>query len=399
MKMKRENLIRNVLVAAFAIGLVFQQSISVVAAFGDVDATFGNNGQTVFYPGSANVIAKGLVREKDGKFIAVGYVIDNNNGSGNPWYYLTIRRYTADGILDTTFGNNGQAIPYNVYGRSTAVALQANGKILVGGTAGTGSSVNAQNYVWRFNTDGWYDSSFGSNGRTLVGNSSVGVRKVAAIKTSSISNIESILVGYGAFGGGVLKKLNSNGTINTLFGQVGALTGVGDIFVRQNATSLQNASITTANFESNMLVLRGYTGDGQPDPGFGNGGMTMSFYGTFNMSLVKGLIKTSQGKLVMYGARCIAGCINYDSFIGVHSASGVLENSNVLGNLGIINVLASNPDGTVIFPYGYSGNLLKKFTSNLSPLEESPGENCNDLFIQSNKIVCATSNKLVRYLQ
>jgi hypothetical protein len=43
--MKKVNLIRNFLVAAVAVGLIFQQVIAVHAAPGDLDPTFGIMGQ------------------------------------------------------------------------------------------------------------------------------------------------------------------------------------------------------------------------------------------------------------------------------------------------------------------------------------------------------------------
>lgn len=42
--MKRENLIRNLLVAAFVAGLIFHQAVAVQAAFGDLDTSFRGDG-------------------------------------------------------------------------------------------------------------------------------------------------------------------------------------------------------------------------------------------------------------------------------------------------------------------------------------------------------------------
>ena len=68
-----------------------------------------------------------------------------------------IGRLNADGSLDTSFdpGANGNVV---------ALAVQADGKILVGGAlttlGGGGTGTTTRNYIGRLNADGSLDTSF-----------------------------------------------------------------------------------------------------------------------------------------------------------------------------------------------------------------------------------------------
>jgi uncharacterized delta-60 repeat protein len=73
---------------------------------------------------------------------------------------FAVARYQTDGALDPTFGGDGKVIT-NFDGcceQAQALALQANGKIVVVGTAGPGFGVA------RYRKDGSLDAAFGGDG-------------------------------------------------------------------------------------------------------------------------------------------------------------------------------------------------------------------------------------------
>ncbi len=112
---------------------------------GSLDTTFGTAGKvSLAVPGYLFVV------QADGKIVLVG-------GSGE----IDITRLNADGSLDTQFGDGGfvtTPFPDGMGGWPGTIALQSDGKILVGGADG-------DNYfVARFNADGTLDSSFGGSG-------------------------------------------------------------------------------------------------------------------------------------------------------------------------------------------------------------------------------------------
>lgn len=84
---------------------------------------------------------------------------------------FVVVRYNADGGLDTTFGNGGEAVtnlndPYAV---ATGVALQADGRIVVSGSTTNGSPIYTPTFaLLRYNTDGSLDNSFGTGGKVTT---------------------------------------------------------------------------------------------------------------------------------------------------------------------------------------------------------------------------------------
>ena len=373
---------RGVLLATAILTLI--SIMRADAAFGDLDPTFGGgDGKIEFLEGST-LTATALVRQKDGKFIAVGM---SSDGSGTNNVTLLVRRFNADGSVDTSFGGGGSAVAYNIYGDPNCVALQADGKILVGGVGGIDYGTNTSAYVWRFNTNGWSDTGFGTNGRVQVGNAVDGVGSVAAFKTSSISSTESVLVAYG----NTIKRLNSNGTTNTSFGTGGAISGLGSVFLKKDASSSGPANIVTAHFFYNATILRGFTADGAVNPDFGSNGLSISYYGDYwdyAVPVLQSLIRTNQGKIVVLGRYCIAACFSHNSFIASHSADGVLEHTESFNYMG--RTVRANPDGTLLAfmnPYQFA-----KLSSDLSSIiQTSPGGQISyDHFIQPDTKVVST---------
>lgn len=67
------------------------------ASAGDLDGTFGTNGQ-VLTGFTGNAVGNALVVQPDGKIVVVG---EDDNDFG-------VARYNSNGILDTTFGSSGK---------------------------------------------------------------------------------------------------------------------------------------------------------------------------------------------------------------------------------------------------------------------------------------------------
>ncbi|MGK2955267.1 MAG: hypothetical protein ACSLFI_06310 [Solirubrobacterales bacterium] len=77
---------------------------------------------------------------------------------------LVLVRYMPDGRLDSSFGGDGiRARFFSGYVRSTGIAVQVDGKILV--TAMRGPSHESEFMVLRFKANGKLDQSFFDNGQ------------------------------------------------------------------------------------------------------------------------------------------------------------------------------------------------------------------------------------------
>lgn len=103
-------------------------------------AGFGSGGKVTTDLGGFDSIG-GLALQKDGGILAAGLFFPLS-GSGNPAAFFALARYTASGNLDLDFGTSGTVTAdfFSINNQATAIALQNDGRIIVGGFADTGSS-------------------------------------------------------------------------------------------------------------------------------------------------------------------------------------------------------------------------------------------------------------------
>lgn len=169
--------------------------------------------------------------QADGKIVLVGAVQMNTYGN----YDFAVTRLNEDGSLDTSFGDNGtRVIAFDLGGTdeddnlafdldvATCVAIQSDGKIVVGGYAQRDSSGNFDFAVVRLNTDGALDSSFSSDGKALVAFDYGGVGDDRATGIAIQSDGRIVLVGtcqQDASGAGdlAIARLLSDGSLDTSF--------------------------------------------------------------------------------------------------------------------------------------------------------------------------------------
>lgn len=143
---------------------VWSVGVSRYKLDGTLDTSFGTNGRTVTTVPGVSLGARGMALQSDGSVVATGYY-QYTNGAPQDTYLL---RYTAAGVLDSTFCNNGITV-FDAGGTDFgySVAIQpADGKILVAGQSSLVNS-NGSAFVARFQTGGAIDPTFGSNGEAL----------------------------------------------------------------------------------------------------------------------------------------------------------------------------------------------------------------------------------------
>ncbi len=148
--MKRQHFLPNRM-HQVSIALVLLASLlvstSALAADGTLDPTFGTNGVVVTDLGSVSDFGVNIALQADGKIIMAG------SGSAP-----IIARYNLDGTLDTTFGTGGKLT--TIFGG--VVALQSNGKLILGG------GLNGGIELARYSSNGVLDTTFGINGVASV---------------------------------------------------------------------------------------------------------------------------------------------------------------------------------------------------------------------------------------
>ncbi len=178
-------------------------------------ARFNPNGSvdTAYNPNAGGSI-NAMVLQPDGKIIIGGsftYLTPNGQSGNSTRYYMA--RLNTDGTVDSTFNPNGN-------GQVDAIALQSDGKVLVGGQFtsfqpnGTGSNVT-RDYVARLNADGTLDTTFDpesnsyvlavavqSDGKVLIGGTFTTLQPNSASSATTRA---------------YLARLNADGTLDTTY--------------------------------------------------------------------------------------------------------------------------------------------------------------------------------------
>lgn len=151
-------------VEATTSGLNYAFFITRLTATGVTDTSFGTAGSTVVQGGSS--VAKNYVHwqivQPDGKILCFGGSVKDGVGD------IALMRFTANGVLDTSFGSSGIVLTdftgtTVTRGEEAATgALQPDGKILVAGYS------EGRFVVARYSAAGVLDTSFGSSGKTFI---------------------------------------------------------------------------------------------------------------------------------------------------------------------------------------------------------------------------------------
>jgi len=248
---------------------------------GSTDRSFGNAGHAILRSAEGPIAAAAVALQADGRIVVAGYPYNQSRAAG-----FIAARYHSNGYLDHSFGNQGivTAALGDIASSANCLALQNNGKILLGGQVAVGSK-----WVFgliRLNTSGSIDSSFGSGGSVLTdfgGGDSVATG-------IAIQPDRKILVAGTTFNGVnsdfAVARYDLNGNLDTTFGDGGLVnTIVGyDFDSNANCMKLDTAgrillagwSIPSLSPDTNMdLSIARLAPTGLPDPTFGNNGVLL----------------------------------------------------------------------------------------------------------------------------
>jgi uncharacterized delta-60 repeat protein len=130
---------------------------------GTPDASFGTLGKVIDLKGQPG---DALTLQADGKIVVGG-----TSDAGTIDSAFALKRYLADGRPDGGFGTAGfVSTPFAAGSVSSgrAVAVQADGKIVLAGDTSGGGAVNSDIALVRYTTGGQPDASFGTAGILLV---------------------------------------------------------------------------------------------------------------------------------------------------------------------------------------------------------------------------------------
>jgi uncharacterized delta-60 repeat protein len=266
---------------------------------GDLDTSFGQGGTvTTDFAGHLE-LARAVAIQADGKIIVGGRA-----GVGHQRDFALVR-YNADGRLDTSFGVRGK-VRTDLGDRDSvaALAIQTDGKIVA---AGTITRHGADVGVARYDTNGSLDPTFGTGGMVRLDVSgSFDTANAMAIQPDG----KIIVAGYAVehHVGFALVRFNVDGTLDMTFGSGGeTFTGFsGGPSEFQAMGLLPNGKIVAAGFSAppytfgGAFALARYNPNGTLDASFGHGGKVTAGFkrsGTF----AYGLTLQADGKAVVAG--------------------------------------------------------------------------------------------------
>ena len=295
----------KVLIFVMAFLSLFLPAI-VFAAAGDLDTTFNSPNGYTLYNGAANGYdsASAVAVQADGKVVVAGYA---NNGSN---FDVSVLRYNADGTLDNSFGS-GDIVKYNGPANSDdygfAAAIQSDGKIVV-----VGQSWNAgvsEVLVLRYNSNGTLDSAFGNDGTvTFTGTNGYDSGYAVFVQPDGKLVIAGVtLIGGHGFDVLVL-RYNGDGTRDAGFGNGGAVTyndaansSDAGYAVAVQADGKIVVAGTASNGTNDDVLVLRYNHDGTLDAGFGNSGAVIYNGATNNHDSGNGVTIQADGKIVVAG--------------------------------------------------------------------------------------------------
>jgi uncharacterized delta-60 repeat protein len=182
-----------------------QQAIGIVrlTAGGLLDASFGSGGKATFSPSGLITHGRAVAIQPDGKIVVLGNAIISSTNTT----MIVLLRFTAGGVLDTTF-NAGVGYALNGFGAGLALSfsgleLLPTGQILVSGRGAISTQNRSLFLTARYTSAGLIDTTYNNGvGHKLGDLSSDGMISTSAETISVTPNGRFIVSGYsgGYFG-------------------------------------------------------------------------------------------------------------------------------------------------------------------------------------------------------
>ena len=302
------------------------------AADGDLDPTFGTGGMLMTDINRSTDIANAVAVQADGKLVVVGTTYNRNDYSDEDFVVV---RYNADGTLDNTFGSRGKVrtdFP-GLAAVPSSVVIQPDGKIVVAGGAFPLFTFLGNFEVVRYNPNGSLDTSFGNGG------------------------VVTTIFPQGSYAFDVALQTD------------GKIIAVGTVFVNFDPGEQSDTDFALAR----------YNPDGTPDATFGSGGQVSTDFLGFEDDAFSVLIQPD-GKIVAVGSANDPATF-YDFAAARYLANGTIDTTFGVGgkvhsdfgaqDFDRARSAALQPDGKIVaagFAISHGGGVqnfaVARYTSN-----------------------------------
>jgi uncharacterized delta-60 repeat protein len=271
---------------------------------GRLDPSFGDAGVVLSPPVSS---ATRLVVDDAGRIVVAGVISPVEDDVLGSWY---VRRYLGDGTADPSFGTSGVAVPFmgSAYGVAWGLALDANGTIVVAGSAGPAFDGPSRVALARYDSSGAKDPSFGVEGEVSI---PVGDDVIA---TSVIIDSTGRIVVAGVRDSGsddgaegVLLRLTAAGQLDPSFGTDGVIVERrGPPLIYGEVASDLAGNVLAFGYENDptthsQAVLVRHTDAGMRDPSFGIAGFAVPLPLSGLRQVVRSLVVQPDGRVLVSG--------------------------------------------------------------------------------------------------
>lgn len=308
---------------------------------GALDPDFGDLGKASEFSNGAQ--GQSVARQSDGKLVVAG-------GSQD----FEVFRFNADGSLDTGFANGGIAsVDFDAaIDEGYGVAIQSDGKIVVGGSTRALNGSYHDFALARLNTDGSLDTSFGSGGRVTT---DIG----GGVDTGRSVVIQSD--GFIVLGGHArnvtdtdfaIARYDTNGTLDAAFGTGGIVTthlignnDLGHSLALQPDNRIVIAGrIANGSAQTYDFGLARYNTDGSLDLSFGTGGWVATNLSAAGDDSAQDVAIQADGMIIVAGYSYRGFTTGrYDFALVRYNSDGSLDQS--FGNNGeVTTALSANAD-------------------------------------------------------
>jgi uncharacterized delta-60 repeat protein len=350
----REN-INHYVAKLFVLGafLFLGMTADIFAAGGNLDTGFNGSGKSVFNVESSDAPSYFVDVAVIGgdKFLVAGHAEISSS-----YYAITLSRFNSDGSLDTSFGAGGKVITdVGVYSQAVALAVQPDGKIVV--TGNSGDYPNRMAVILRYTPDGVLDNTFGNNGIIFIPVQFP--RDITVLADGKILVAGSGDVPNTTNDGVRVAKLNANGSLDTTFGTNGIASSTVGSGSSANKMAIQSDGkiVVSGRFGSRGLVNR-FNTDGSLDSTFGTGGVREIVGPNFTQIYTGGGIAIQpDGKIVLAGAASSSSG-NYSALLLARlNSDGSSDES--FGSFGLVmQDLTADPDGALDLVLQSDGKIV-----------------------------------------
>jgi uncharacterized delta-60 repeat protein len=258
--------------------------------------------------------AEAVVIQPDGKILVAGFAQRATAGD----FDIFVARYNRDGTPDTDFGIAGvRYISFDLGGtkedRAQAIALQADGKIVVAGFAATTNGTDFA--IARLDATGTLDPAFDGDGKTTVPFDLGGTNNDVATDLVIQPDGKIVVVGSAATAANgtdfAIVRLDTGGTPDGTFNTDGKLDFGINLGGTNNdvaeAVALSGDKIVLAGTAENSptlseAVVAVLTAAGNPDVAFAGGGViTLRYASVLGHHTAKDVAVQSDGGIVLTG--------------------------------------------------------------------------------------------------